>query len=67
MKSVKSKKIYKEWFIELIKIVTLAKHWNPELIKFVCVTYRSISSKKMYAQRKENLVNVFISKVNVKI
>ena len=46
MKSVKSKKIYKEWFIELIKIVTLTKHWNPELIKFVCVTYRSISSKK---------------------
>ena len=46
MKRVKSKKIYKEWFIELIKIVTLTKHWNPELIKFVCVTYRSISSKK---------------------
>ena len=51
MRSVKSKKIYEEWFTALVKIVTPNKHWNPESTEFVCGTYRSISSKS--CTRKE--------------
>ena len=45
MRSVKSKKTYKEWLTWLTKILTPNKHRNPELIEFVCDTYCSISSK----------------------
>ena len=45
MKSVKSKKTYKEWLSWLTKILTPNKHRNPESTEFVCDTYCSISSK----------------------
>ena len=45
MRSVKSKKTYKECFTALIEIDTPNKHWNRESIEFVCDTDRSISSK----------------------
>ena len=63
MRSVKSKKTYKECFTALIKMVTPNKHWNPESIGFVCDIYRLISSKSCTrTEREENLVNVFICK-----
>ena len=45
MRSVKSKKTYKEWFTALIKLVTKNKHWNSDSIGFICDTFRLISSK----------------------
>ena len=55
MRSVKSKKTYKEWFTALIKIVTANKHWNPESIQFV-----QLLAKVLRAKKGENLVSVFI-------
>ena len=51
MRSVKSKKTYKEWFSALIKIVIPNEPWNPESNEFVCETYHSVSSKS-YSRKK---------------
>ena len=61
MRSVRSKKNYKEWFPVSIKIVTPNEPWNPESTEFVCDTYRSISSKSCTHKGEENLVNACLS------
>ena len=61
MRSVKSKKTYKEWFTALIKIVIPNKYWNPESIQFVCDTYSSITSKScMRKERGESCKGVYL-------
>ena len=61
MRSVKSKKTYKEWFTAFIKIVTQINTGIPSPLNLF-VTH----TVQLVAQKEKNLVNVFICKVNIK-
>ena len=66
MRSVKSKKTYKEWFTAFIKIVTQINTGIPSPLNLFVTHTVQLVAKVVRAQKKKNLVNVFICKVNIK-